>query len=245
VRDVGFMRSPSAFIVPCPADQVKISRMFLYPRERIAVIPYGVQAALVEKLQRAVNPSSDLIVVVARLERDKGIQIALGVLRRVRRRVPGARLRVVGDGTYRRELEALAAAYGIGDRVEFTGTLPFARIAEGYAGAAVVLNPRLRPTAYDHAMVVGMATGVPMITTDLGDTAFVAAPGREALFVPAANDEALAAAIVTCLTDRAKARAVGAAGLAAIRSRFLMEATVEKYSEYLTSLAATSAEPVA
>jgi len=88
----------------------------------------------------------------------------LSALRRVRRSILDARLRVVGDGSYRRELEALAASYGIADRVEFTGTLPFARIAEGYAGAAVVLNPRLRPTAYDHAMIVGMATGVPMIT---------------------------------------------------------------------------------
>jgi len=73
VRDISFMRSPDAFIVPCPADQVKISRMFLYPRDRIAVIPYGVQEALLEELQRVVNPGSQLIVVVARLERDKGI----------------------------------------------------------------------------------------------------------------------------------------------------------------------------
>jgi glycosyltransferase involved in cell wall biosynthesis len=241
LRDVPFMRSPDAFIVPCPADQLKLSRMFLYPRDRIVVIPYGVQGDLVAQLVRAVDPTSHLVVVVARLERDKGIQIALGALRRVSRTLPGARLRVVGDGSYRHQLEALSTAYGIRDRVEFTGTLPFERISEGYAGAAVVLNPRLRPTAYDHAMVVGMASGVPMITTDLGDTAFVAAPDREALFVPAADDAALAEAIVTCLTDRPRAREVGAAGLAAIRSRFLMEVTVARYSEFLTKLATASA----
>jgi glycosyltransferase involved in cell wall biosynthesis len=158
-------------------------------------------------------------------------------MREVIRTVPGARLRVVGDGSYRRGLEKLAASYGLGDRVEFTGMIPFERIADAYAGAAVVLNPRLRPTAYDHAMVVGMATGVPVISSDLGDTGFIAKPDEEALFVPGGDERALAAAIKTCLTDRKRARQVGAAGLAAVRGRLTMERTVDRYSEFLTDLA--------
>jgi len=242
-RDIRFMRSPDAFIVPCPAERVKISRMFRYSADRIVVIPYGVSSGLIQQLTSAVDPGSDQVTVVARLERDKGVQIALGAMREVVKRVPHARLRIVGDGSYRRELEALANAYGLADRVEFTGTLPFEQIANGYAGSAVVLNPRLRPTAYDHAMVVGMGTGVPLITTDLGDTAFVAEPGREAVFVKAGDERALAAAIVSCLTDRAWACAVGAAGLAAIRRRFTMEATVANYSAFLTTLATQHARP--
>ena len=238
VRDTPFMRSPDAFIVPCPGDRTKISRMFGFPAERIVVIPYGVPAELIQRLTAVVDPGSHLIAVVARLERDKGIQIALNALSEVRRTVPDARLRIVGDGSYRPALEALVTGYGLAAAVEFAGTLPFDRLPEGYAGAAVVLNPRLRPTAYDHAMILGMATGVPVITTDLGETSFVAEPGREALFVPAGDEHALARAVVTCLTDRERARAVGAAGLAAVRRRFTMEGTVAQYAEVLTSLAA-------
>lgn len=238
VRDVPFMRSPDAFVVPCPGDRVKISRTFGYPAEHIEVIPYGVTSALVEELVPGVDPTSALVTVVARLERDKGIQIALGAMREVVRRRPEARLRVVGDGSYRKELEALAVSYGLGDRVEFTGSIPFDRIAEAYAGAAVVLNPRLRPTAYDHAMVVGMATGVPVITSDFGDTGFVAEAGREAVFVPAGDERALAEAIVRCLTDSEWARKIGMAGVAAIRDRLTMETTVARYSDFLCGLAA-------
>src|SRR6185503_16464133 len=146
VRDVPFMRSPDALVVPCPGDRVKISRMFAYPSDRIGVIPYGVAEGLVDQLVQAVNPDSNLVTVVARLERDKGIQTALGAMREVIRTIPSARLRVVGDGSYRSGLEKLAASYGLLDRVEFTGMIPFEQIAEAYAGAAVVLNPRLRPT---------------------------------------------------------------------------------------------------
>ena len=238
VRDTAFMRSPDAFIVPCPGDRMKISRMFGFPEDRIVVIPYGVRSELIDELAKVVDPASHRVAVVARLERDKGIQIAVHAMREVRRTVPDARLRIVGDGSYRRALEALAQSEGLADAVEFTGTLPFDRIAEAFAGVAVVLNPRLRPTAYDHAMIVGMATGVPVITTDLGDTAFVAEPGREALFVPAGDERALARAIVSCLTDRAKADAVGAAGVAAVRRRFTMEGTVAHYADVLSTLAA-------
>jgi glycosyltransferase involved in cell wall biosynthesis len=237
VRDVPFMRSPDAFIVPCPGDRLKISRMFGYPADRIGVIPYGVGEALLEQLVRTVDPRSNLVTVVARLARDKGIQTALGAMREVSRALPGARLRVVGDGSYRPGLEKLAAGYGLRDRVEFTGMIPFERIAEAYAGAAVVLNPRLRPTAYDHAMVVGMATGLPVISSDLGDTGFIAKPGVEAVYVPAGDERALAEAIRSCLTDRDHARQVGTAGLAAVRQRLTMERTVSRYSAFLTDLA--------
>jgi len=237
VRDVPFMRSPDAFVVPCPGDRVKISRMFAYPSDRIGVIPYGVAEGLVDQLVQAVNPDSNLVTVVARLERDKGIQTALGAMREVIRTIPSARLRVVGDGSYRSGLEKLAASYGLLDRVEFTGMIPFEQIAEAYAGAAVVLNPRLRPTAYDHAMVVGMATGIPVISSDLGDTSFIAKPGVEALFVPAGDERALAGAISNCLTDRDRARAIGRAGLGAVRDRLTMERTVSRYSTFLTDLA--------
>jgi len=86
-------------------------------------------------------------------------------------------------------------------------------------------------------MVVGMATGVPVISSDLGDTGFIAKPDEEALFVPGGDERALAAAIKTCLTDRKRARQVGAAGLAAVRGRLTMERTVDRYSEFLTDLA--------
>ena len=238
VRDTPFMRSPDAFIVPCPGDRTKISRMFRFPAERIIVIPYGVPLELIGRLNAVTEPGSHVVAVVARLERDKGIQIAVGAMREVRRTVPDARLRVVGDGSYRPALEALATGYGLAGAVEFTGMLPFDRLPEGYAGVAVVLNPRLRPTAYDHAMILGMATGVPVITSDLGETAFVAEPGREALFVPAGDERALSRAIVTCLTDRERARAIGAAGVAAVRRRFTMEGTVAQYADVLASLAA-------
>jgi len=237
IRDVPFMRSPDIVIASCPGDARKIRAVFGVPAARLRVIPYGVTALLRTQLQRAANLGGCRVVVLARLERDKGVQVCLRALRLVRASVPDVTLRVVGDGSYRPRLEALARELGVADIAEFVGNVPYERLAEGYAGAAVVVNPRLRPTAYDHALVVGMATGVPVITSDIGDVGFVASAGRDALLVPPGDPAALARALVTALTDQTLAERIGAAGRDRVQTAFTMEQTVAAYSQLLTALA--------
>ncbi len=235
-RDVPFMRSADAIVTACPVDSVKIARTFGISMDRLTTIPYGVARELRDRLATVGNPESNVVTAVARLERDKGLQTALHAMPRILRQIPDARLRIVGDGAYRPELEELAQRLGIKHAVEFTGTIPFQQIDRAYAGAAVVLNPRLRPTAYDHVMVLGMATGLPLITTDFGDVRYVAEPDHETIFVPAGDADALARAVLKCLTDRALAARIGAAGAAKIARSFSIEATVAAYVELLSNL---------
>lgn len=236
VRDAPFMRAPDLLIVPTPADADTIGGTFRISARRFRVIPYGVAPELRSALVRVTSPCSTLVTVVARLERDKGIQILLPAVAQASTRVPHLRLRVVGDGRYRPELEALAASLGIKDRVEFMGALPYERIVDAYRGAAVVVNPRLRPTAYDHALVVGMATGLPVIASDYGDARFVAEADRDAVLVPPGNATALALAIERCLTDREWAAGLGMAGIARVRDMFCLERTIAAYAAVLEEL---------
>jgi glycosyltransferase involved in cell wall biosynthesis len=231
------MRSPDVVIASCPGDARKIRAVFRVPASRLRVIPYGVTALLRMQLYHAANLDSRRVVVLARLERDKGVQVCLRALSVVRASLPDVTLRIVGDGSYRPYLEALARRLGVADIAEFVGDVPYERLSEGYAGAAVVVNPRLRPTAYDHALVVGMATGVPVITSDIGDVGFVTTDGRDALLVPPGDPAALSRAIVTALTDRTLAERIGAAGRERVETAFTMEQTVAAYSELLTALA--------
>jgi len=237
VRDAPFMRAPDLLIVPTPTDARTIGGTFRIPARRFRVIPYGVAPELRTALARVTDPRSMMVTVVARLERDKGIQILLPAVAQASTRATGLRLRIVGDGSYGPELEALAASLGIKDRVEFMGALPYERIIDAYRGAAVVVNPRLRPTAYDHALVVGMATGLPVIASDYGDARFVAEGNRDAVLVPPGDVTALALAIERCLTDREWAARLGMAGIARIRETFGLERTIVAYAAVLEELA--------
>ncbi|MER8406066.1 glycosyltransferase family 4 protein [Mesorhizobium sp. M1307] len=84
------------------------------PRERFVVIPNG---AAMPAASPSVKVDPNLIVSGGRLERYKGHHRAIAALPELIRRVPHARLHVVGTGPYEGELRRLVATLGLERRV--------------------------------------------------------------------------------------------------------------------------------
>jgi glycosyltransferase involved in cell wall biosynthesis len=84
------------------------------PRERFAVIPNG---AAMPAASPGVNVDPHLIVSGGRLERYKGHHRAIAALPELIRRIPDARLHVVGTGPYEGELRRLVGTLGLEQRV--------------------------------------------------------------------------------------------------------------------------------
>ncbi|MER8758369.1 glycosyltransferase family 4 protein [Mesorhizobium sp. M0976] len=84
------------------------------PRERFVVIPNG---AAMPAASTSVKIDPHLIVSGGRLERYKGHHRAIAALPELIRRVPDARLHVVGTGPYEGELRRLVATLGLEKRV--------------------------------------------------------------------------------------------------------------------------------
>lgn len=84
------------------------------PRERFVVIPNG---AAMPAPNPGVKIDPHLIVSGGRLERYKGHHRAIAALPELIRRVPDARLHVVGTGPYEGELRRLVGALGLEERV--------------------------------------------------------------------------------------------------------------------------------
>lgn len=185
---------------------------------RIEVVPHGID---VERFAPSAEPSTPpTVLYVGRLAPEKGVGVLIDAFRRVVAGVPGARLRIVGDGPDRLILERRAA--GLGPAVEFAGEIPFARVHEAYRSAHVVAVPSV-PTPgiveqWGFAAAEAMASGRAVVASRLGGLPDVV--GEAGVLVPPGDAPALAAALVALLGDPARRADLAARGAARVRERF-------------------------
>jgi len=118
---------------------------------------------------------------------------------------------VAGSGPTRMALEHLCSEIGIGEAVCFTGTLDNDRMAELYRSTDVLLNPSLADNM-PISLLEAMASGVPIVTTNVGGIPYLVEDGITALLVPPRNPDAMADAALRLIGDPALAARLIAAG---------------------------------
>jgi glycosyltransferase involved in cell wall biosynthesis len=153
-----------------------------------------------------------VIGTVAALRPRKNIARLIRALASACRWVP-ARLVIVGDGPERPALEALAAAEGIGGKVEFAGhRADPAALYAGFDIFALSSDTEQMPLS----VLEAMASGLPVAATDVGDVAdMLDAANRR--YVVAHEDGALADALAALAARSDLRAALGAANRAPSR----------------------------
>lgn len=177
-----------------------------------------------------VSNRSMVILTVGRLLPVKGHDVLLRAFARVVLHVPQARLVIVGDGTFRTELQRLARQLKIGNAVEFAGELDAAGVRSRLADARVFTLPS-RSEGLPLALLESMAAGVPAVATLVGGVPDVLVPGT-GLLVPPEDPGALADALITILLDPQLASTLGERGSA--RAKHFSAAAADAAHEALS-----------
>jgi len=170
------------------------------------------------------TPDAPLVVFFGFLHPEKSLDRLIASLAALRAQRPGAQLLIIGGAEshsvpspaarrLRQELEQVAAACGVQDRVHFTGYLPDAevsRLLQAADAAALPLNAGV--TRKSGSLLAAFAAGVPVVAT--------APPGQVGeptetdgvLRIPPRDTAALADALEQVLSDRALADRLTTAG---------------------------------
>lgn len=171
------------------AEQVRGLGM---PADRVEVVPMGADLDTVRpRVER--NDGVLSIVFVGRMVEKKGLT---HLLRAVRMLEPGTwRLRVIGDGPLRAELEAEA-----GPDVEFLGKQGRETLREEYAKADVAVFPSVPSSSGDQdglpvALLEAMGAGCAIIASDLPGISEAVIPGETGALVEPGKPEAIATAL--------------------------------------------------
>jgi rhamnosyl/mannosyltransferase len=113
-----------------------------------------------------------MLLAIGRLVYYKGFDVLVEAMRHL-----AGHLVVIGDGPLRHSLEARAAALGVHDKVTFAGEIGNDQLAPYYKAAQVFVLPSVaRSEAFGIVQVEALASGIPVINTNLG----IAARGHRA-----------------------------------------------------------------
>lgn len=188
-----------------------VSQYFEGPYE---VIPNGIDPSrfsdAVEPLPWA-NDGVPRILFVGRFdEQRKGFKYLLRALPLVRQQFPTLRLVVVGAGDPEK-YDDVMERYGIWG-VDFIGLVPPSELPRYYASCDAFCAPSISGESFGIVLLEAMASGKPVIASNIPGYASVMTNGQEGLLTAPRDPQSLALALVRVLADHDLRRKLGATG---------------------------------
>jgi glycosyltransferase involved in cell wall biosynthesis len=170
-----------------------------------------------------VGPYGDYVLFVGRLESIKRPDLAIQAMTHVDRPI---RLVMIGNGTRRVAVQALAHRLGVGDRIDIMGAVDDETLLGCYRNALAVLYAPFDED-FGYVTLEAFLSAKPVITTtDAGGPLEFVETGVNGV-VCEPDPEALAAAINDLARNRARAASFGQAGAARVRA-ITWDAVIER-----------------
>ncbi len=218
---------PKAHHIRVVSERIKesIQKRFVDVKTEIEVLPIWVEDTARKDVPtpEEYKQFSDVLLVVSRLEKEKGVADVITAFSNIVATHPQTGLVIVGDGRERGALESQVKRLKIEKNVFFSGwqndTAPY------YAHARVfVLGSSYE--GYGMALVEASLYERPILTTDVGIAGSVLKHGESALICNVGDTESITRYMHSYLNDRDGSRAIG------LRSRVHVDSLLIPFEEY-------------
>lgn len=217
-------RRADRVIVPSGYSARVAAEAYSLPPERLRVVSEGIDLDFwLAREPRPHGPdrpeaaAGARILSVARQYPRKNTAALLRALPGVLRRVPEARLAIVGGGPELPSLRRLASKLQLSDHVRFLGELPTSEaVRRAYREADVFCLPSLQE-GFGIAFLEAMASGLPVVGPRVGAVPEVVPHGEAGLLVDPRRPEDLAGALIEVLLRPDLRARLGRAGLRRVR----------------------------
>ncbi len=224
------------------------------PPRRIAQIHNGVEIERFHPPKGArqpiagspfVDPLQFIVGSVGRMQAVKAQTLLARAFIRALQLQPALRARLrlvmVGEGPLRAEAQDLLDAAGVASLAWLPGEL--ADVPAVMCGLDLFVLPS-RAEGISNTILEAMATGLPVLATDVGGNAELVVAGQTGEVVGSGDVEALAAGLLRLAADPARAAAMGRAGRARVEEHFSLPAMVAAYQGLYDRLLAERMTPL-
>jgi glycosyltransferase involved in cell wall biosynthesis len=208
------------------------------PAAKITIIHNGCHLARLYDTPRAsaglkrdlgFEQEDPVLLLLGRLEPQKGHHVLLEAFPAVRREFPSARLVCVGEGTLLDNLERQVAALNLQGAVYFAGYQSNVQDWLGLADISVL------PSLWEGLPLVAiesLAAGRALVATAVDGTPEIVVNERTGLTVPPGDAHQLAKAILRLLREPELRNRLGTAGRKWVSERFSREQQIEKTAQF-------------
>lgn len=182
-----------------------------------------------------INRDTLTLGVACRLAPQKGLGVLLHALASLSENTstPIA-LKIAGEGPEREALSHIAHELKLDGVVQFLGHVD--AVETFYRSLDVLVLPAVSDEGMPLTILEAMATGLPIVTSEIGGAKEVIRDGVDGLIVPPNEPEALAAALVELRDNPARRRQMGRNALLRVQSEFSPRAQVEAVAEIYAQL---------
>jgi glycosyltransferase involved in cell wall biosynthesis len=186
----------------------EICNHFNLPQTKVEVIPNAIDATQyhtdadstqVRRLY-GVGQGEKLVLCVGRLVPQKGMEYFIRAIPLIDKQFPKAKYVIVGEGWSRDILESEARITGLNHKIRFTGFLSDQAVIDLMSSADVLVVPSIYEP-FGIVALEGMATGVPVVASNVGGLSEVINHERTGVFVYPRSPESIAWGIERVLSD--------------------------------------------
>lgn len=187
-----------------------------------------------EDLRRSLGFEADDIVVgtVGSLSAVKDQKSLLEVFALLAKTKKNLKLLVVGDGPLKEDLVSFAESAGIGDKTVFAGV---AKDVSRYYKAMDIFVMTSISENMPSAILEAMATGLPIVATDVGDVKYMLNEGRSGIVVKVKDIKAISGGVLKYIDDPILAKSNGESSRAKVENEFPLEKMIRSYDELYRS----------
>jgi len=189
------MRRASALVVPSGFLVGVFARFAM----RAEIVPNIIDLGRFRARESA-RANVPMLLVARNLEPLYDNLTAIRAFQLVLLQFPAARLVIAGSGPEEQSLRAFVHHHNLSETVQFTGRLERDAMAALYRSADVLLNPSLADNM-PNSLLEAWASGLPVVTTNVGGIPHLATDGVNASLVPPGNPVAMAQACLAVLSD--------------------------------------------
>lgn len=217
---------PEKVIVPTQSTKNLLIPQAQISLSKLEVLGCGRKIDPLEYAHIKIDP--DLIVCVSRLEKGKGQDLLIEAMPKILKKIPTAKLKIVGEGDFSVELEKLINKYHLQKTVTLTGLVEDSLLE--MAKASVCVFPSVWPLeGFGLVMIEAMALGKSVVGFDRTPTNEIIENNINGLLAKNGDISDLANQIIKAMMDCKLTMKIGKKAHSDYLSRYTIKAVADRY----------------